>query len=153
MTRVPMFLVTALVALALTGCGSSDSSSEDDVLVADFGPILDGKLSIAGTVELPADSQGRVIQVGLAGQSSSAQNLGNTSGSSFRYRLVNVPPDNYRLLMRVDQIDDGQISGPGDFEGYYPGSVAAPVLDFDQAASFDLSASQSGVDFGLGVLP
>ncbi len=153
----------AFVVALCVGCsgGGGGSSSGGAMLESDASGFLGGKLGISGTVTLPkAPSGGGGTQIGYVAEDTSGQPLGSgaayagkVSGTQATYRLTGLVSGSYRVEIRVDADGDGQVGQPDDFEGYYDGTVAAPIMDFNNAHAINVgSSSVEGADFGIGIV-
>lgn len=153
--------VVFVVALCAGCSGGGGGSSAGGTLVYDASGFLGGKLSISGTVTLPkAASGGGGAQIGYVAEDAGGQPLGSyaasagkVSGTQAKYRLTGLVSGSYRVTIRIDADGDNQLRQPGDFEGYYDGTVAAPIMDVNNAHAIDVgSSSVTGADFGLGIV-
>lgn len=128
-------------------------------LVFDASDIFEGSLWLAGTVTLPESSSGQGIQINVVGDpdegfpGNQVGLLGNTSGDTVDYAVTGLAPGIYRIQLRVDATGNGMLGDAGDWEGWYDGTVEAPVLDQSGAAPVDVHGTVTGVDFGLAILP
>lgn len=168
-----MRIWTALFAVALISCSddstgttsstsSSSSGGAASGVTLDASKIFKGNVTLTGTITLPPGSgAGNAIQLTATGRgadittSGSQVGLaGNTPSESFQYTITGLSPGKYSVRARVDQNGDGDLSTPGDLDGFTGGTVAAPVTDFAKAAEVDVTTSgATGVDFGLGKNP
>lgn len=161
MRSAPLTLTSCLLPLLLVGCGEG---GKDDP--TDAGPRTvtiqlteGGALSISGQLSMPeATPAGHMIQFTLdrltAPAYFSVEGAGSTNGDTvFDYRIVNATDGDYKIRFRVDLNDSGQFD-TGDLEGYYDGTVSAPIQDRSLAATLTLAGSAiEGADFGIGSSP
>lgn len=125
-----------------------------------FEASFDGSLWLAGTVTMPTSSTGNQMQINVVADPDEGFPgnrlglLGSTSGDTVDYAVTGLRDGLYQVQLRVDTNGNGMLGDSGDWEGWYDGTVAAPVSDQASAAQVTVrGAPATGVDFGLGVLP
>jgi hypothetical protein len=150
------------VLLALTACGGSDAGGSTGDVRLDAARIFEGNLIVSGTITLPAGSgAGKNIQLTVTGGSTDLHHngsfvgpAGTTPGEQVRYTIAGLVAGDYTVRARVDQDGDTNLASHGDLDGYFGGTVEAPVLDGAGAKKVTVGASgATHVDFGLGRVP
>ena len=142
------------------GGGTDAGQPPPGSLVFDASDIFEGSLWLAGTVTMPETSTGNSIQINVAGEpddgfpGNQLGLLGTTSRATVDYAVTGLAPGLYSIQLRVDATGNGMLGDSGDWEGWYDGTVAAPIADRASAASVEVRAGPvGGVDFGIGVVP
>jgi len=161
-STIPLALVS--VALVLAGCsgsgggGGGEATPGGGVLTLSataFGDDGDGR--IFGEVTLPAKTvAGTRVQVTYArsdpdpGGGSASGRLQETT-RHLLYAVEDLPGGTYSVRLRVDVDDNGDFGDPGDYEGWFKGSVDDPILDDADADERELQDGERiNMDFGLG---
>lgn len=128
--------------------------------VFDASDIFEGSLWLAGTITLPEAASGHGIQINVAGSpdegfpGNQLGPLGTTDGATLEYAVTGLAPGTYSVQLRVDATGDGMLGSSGDWEGWYDGTVAAPITDRASAAEVEVRTGPvTGIDFGIGVVP
>jgi hypothetical protein len=151
--------VCGLIALVAIGCGGSDpsSGSVEAPTLLDSTPF-GGSLSISGTVSLPDSAvAGKAISLEVnrlaGGNDLTRDSTQTTSAKTVKYVVSGVTDGDYEIRLRVDVTGNMQFSDPGDFDGFYRGSVAMPALSSSTGSKITVAgASLTAVDFGIGVV-
>ena len=164
-----IILIPLLSLFFLFGCSTDDGSS---LTGGDIVPDVDaptvsidsyfggGDLSISGTVQLPdSASAARSIMFGINKTSFDPYPFSEfdatqvtTTSKYVNYVVNGLSTGDYTLRMQVDQSGDLEYGTTGDFDGYYNGTVSAPIQSSGSATTITLSESMSNVDFGIGTL-
>jgi hypothetical protein len=112
-----------------------------------------GDLVICGTIALPDDSQAdRAIQLELYRVDDPGNEflyVGTTTAAHEVHYRLHVEAGTYQVGARIDDDGDATI-GTGDLEGFFDGTLAAPIPTAVDAAELAVTASRNDVHFGLG---
>lgn len=120
-----------------------------------------GALALRGTVTVPAPLPvGRTVVLTVAqivGTVSDAhtQSFTTTSASDrSTYRIGGLARGAYRIRVQADANGNGAVNDPGDYDGYYDGTAAGPILNAVDAKTVTLATDcVDKLDFGAGVKP
>lgn len=145
--------LTPIVILAGCGGGGDGAPYEMVGVDHDFG----GDLTISGTITFPG-SGSHYVRLQVFEATRPDDNIARStviSGDGFLYELSGLEPGgSYKVYACVNREGSPNFGDPGDAEGYYDGTEAAPIFAFDDAPAITLGTeSLSGLDFGLGILP
>jgi hypothetical protein len=154
------------------GGGSADAGADGNFLTAcpagsydidvDWMLSNPGNSGIVGTISLPANvTAGSYTQLvfdkagpGFTASQIAGSFMTQAGATDVKYRLRKLPDGNYYLRFRVDQTGNMMFGDPGDFEGYYNGSVAMPIASKADAPLVTVNAQcRINADFGVGSLP
>jgi hypothetical protein len=141
----------------VTECPAGASDIEVDWMT----PYPQG-VGIMGTIALPSGvSPGRATQLSLekAGPDPGGTQLIGSYVTepgklviSFHVKLVQ--DGNYYLSFGVDESNNGAFGDSGDLNGFFDGTVAAPIMSKADAPVIAVrGACQAGRDFGIGPVP
>jgi hypothetical protein len=126
----------------------------------DASVIFDGSLWLTGTIVLPEDTSGLGMQLHVRGMpdegfgGSFSGPVGTTTGGEVEYAITGLADGEYFVQLRVDATANGMVGESGDWEGYYDGSVEAPIFEEAGAPAVVVrSAPTADVDLGIGILP
>ena len=117
-----------------------------------------GALAVRGTLTLPAPlPAGRtlVLSVGQAsGDTHTATFVTATTTDRFTFRIGGLAAGSYVVRAQADAGGNGVVNDAGDYDGYYDGSAAGPILVRADAKVVVLSAAcVDNLSFGAGVKP
>lgn len=155
------FMLTTALLCAATGCSNDEEGSGSGVVFSpdeELGTLF-GDHTIQGTATLPNASEGQLVQITLQGSGFEGSEVGpagqTPGGETFSYEIRNVKNGTYKIRIRVDGSGDGlSLADPGDFDGYYDGTVDQPILESADASEVTVTDGDvGGIDFGLGVNP
>jgi len=149
------------------GDAASDAATATD---ADAGACLPGAtlsmdaafagaLAVRGTLTLPAPlPAGRtlVLSVGLASGSDtrSMTFVTATATDRFTFRIGGLASGSYVVRAQADAGGNGAVNDAGDYDGYYDGTAAGPILLRADAKLVTLAAAcVDNLAFGAGVKP
>ncbi len=118
-----------------------------------------GTLAMRGTISFPAPLPAqRVVVVSVVAQVGGDVRFQAfaTAAASDRYtfRVGGLVTGKYILRVQADALGNGTAIDPGDYDGYFNGSAAGPILVRADAVPVDLKTDcLDKVDFGAGVKP
>jgi uncharacterized phage protein gp47/JayE len=117
---------------------------------------MKGTYYITGTITLPTPVSG-AVQLNVVGEGLQGNYVGGAgmtgASATASYAITGLPAGNYKVQARVDTTGNQAVGDPGDFDGWARGTVDAPTTAQADADLVTVSASVSGVDFGLAVVP
>lgn len=118
-----------------------------------------GTYAIRGTISFPAILPAqRVVLVSIVasvGNDVHQQAFATAAASDrFTYRIGGLTTNKYIVRIQADAGGNGTVTETGDYDGYYDGTSAGPILVRANATPVDVKgACLDLVDFGAGVKP
>jgi len=138
---------------------------ESQTLDASIPPsISSGNLAVTGTISLAVPAPAGTLIFLVVDQFSTGTpppgppfgaNLANVSvrvaspTTSIGYELQNLEPGDYLVGAFADLVAD-LVPGEGDEAGFFSGTATSPAFVSSTATRLTITASQDGVDFGIG---
>jgi hypothetical protein len=126
--------------------------------------ISSGNLAVTGTITLAVPAPAGTLIVLVVDQFSAGtpppgppgnNNLANVSvvvtspTTSIGYELQNLEPGDYLVGAFADLVAD-VVAGEGDEAGFFSGTAASPAFLSSTATRLTITASQDGLNFGIG---
>lgn len=155
-------LAVAVMMLCLAACGGDDEDEGGGVPTIKVTPFLfEGPYTVKGTIELPADTaSGRATQfefarvnAGINGGAEIEPGPSTTDSKTIHFEINGLEDGEYLFRLGVDQSGDRKL-GTGDYEGWYGGTLQAPILDRQNAVVLKLEGrNHEGINFGIGPKP
>jgi hypothetical protein len=137
---------------AQVACPSGGGAAE----VAEESNFWDGPITACGTVTLPADAaSSQLLQLliyrvdGLGGNEFLGPGMTNTE-KRVHFR-IDLEAGEYKIGMRIDDNGD-QVIGTGDLQGFYDGTLEAPLIGDAGAAVITLDGARTDLHFAVGRL-
>lgn len=155
----PWFLpviITAILALTLTGCSSAGAGGGGSAAIDFEGSFDTGSSTIEGTVTFsstPASGRGLALTVQKTSPSSYSEfdsTFTANGSSSMSNRITNVSDGTYRVRMQVDMDGNSSFADAADLDGWYAGTTSTPITTSSAATLITVSGgSSTGNDFGI----
>lgn len=173
---IPAAVGVPATAAPTTPTNTPDGGANDATAPAtDAGPVTDGGgtclptatfsldgayggvLAVRGTLTFPAPlPQGRAVTVSFQAEVGGEirQQTYSTLAISdrFTYRVGGLIPGRYILRVQADATNNGSVTDSGDYDGYFNGTSAGPLLLRADAVAVEVKdVCRDNLDFGAGV--
>jgi hypothetical protein len=148
----------------LLACPETQTPETQTLTISLPPSISSGNLTVTGTITLAVPAPAGTLIVLVVDQFSAgtpppgppdSANLATVSVSvtspttSIGYELQNLEPGDYLVGAFADLVAD-VVAGEGDEAGFFSGTAASPAFLSSAATRLTITASQDGVDFGIG---